>query len=58
MKVKFYCMRTMIIGQAFTNMSFIFDMHSFQKIMMFFFLNVAFTITIMLLTIDDDDEEV
>lgn len=55
MKVKINCMRTMIIGQFFTNLGFTFDMHSFQKIMMFFFLNVAFTITIMLLTIDDEE---
>ena len=58
MKVKINCMRTMIIGQALTNMSFIFAMHSPLTIGMFFFLNMAFTITIMLLTIDDDDEEV
>ena len=36
MKVKINCMRTMIIGQTFTNMSFIFAMHSPLTIGMFF----------------------
>lgn len=58
MKVKINCMRTLIIGQAFTNMSFMLAMHSIPTIGMFFGLNMAFTIMIMLLTIDDDDEEV
>lgn len=58
MKIKIDCIRTLIIGQALVNMSFIFAMHSPLTIGMFFFLNMAFTITIMLLTIDDDDEEV
>lgn len=58
MKVKINCMRTMIIGQFLTNMSFMLAMHSILTIGMFFGLNMAFTIMIMLLTIDDDDEEV
>ena len=58
MKVKINCMRTLIIGQALVNMSFMIAMHSILTMGMFFGLNMAFTITIMLLTIDDDDEEV
>lgn len=55
MKVKFYCMRTLIIGQALVNMSFMIAMHSILTIGMFFGLNMAFTIMIMLLTIDDEE---
>lgn len=58
MKVKINCMRTLIIGQALVNISFMLTMRSLPTMMMFFCLNVAFTIMIMLLTIDDDDEEV
>ena len=55
MKVKINCMRTLIIGQALVNMSFMIAMNSILTIGMFFGLNVAFTTMIMLLTIDDEE---
>ena len=58
MKDKNDCMQILIIGRAFTDMGFLMFMRSLQELMMFIFLNVAFTVMMMLLTADDDDEEV